>query len=58
MSYHVVPINDLEEHELSSSCKCNPKLTMENNEMIFIHNSYDLREIIEEVDEILNPKKT
>lgn len=54
MLIHIMPINDLEEHEESSTCKCSPKLIVENDEMIFIHNSYDGREYIEEVNEILN----
>lgn len=56
MSLHILPINDLKEHEESSTCECCPKLIIENGEMIFVHNSFDGREIIEEVNEILNNK--
>lgn len=48
MAIHILPINDLKEHEESSTCECNPKLMVENGEMIFVHNSFDGREEIEE----------
>lgn len=47
MAYHVLPVNDLKEHEESSTCACCPKLIIENGEMIFVHNSYDGREFLE-----------
>lgn len=56
MSLHIIPLNDLKEHEESSICECSPKLIIENGEMLFVHNAYDNREIIEEVNEILNNK--
>ena len=46
---HVTPIGDLEEHEESSTCKCKPRVIIENGEMICIHNSYDRRELKEEL---------
>ena len=57
MSLHIIPINDLKEHEECSTCECSPKSIIENGEMLFVHNAYDNREIIEEVNEILNNKK-
>lgn len=54
MALHVYPINDLKEHDLASTCECGPRLEIENGEMIFIHTSYDGREIIEQVNEILS----
>ena len=53
MPLHILPINDLKEHEESSTCECCLKLIIENGEMIFVHNSFDGREIIEEVNKIL-----
>lgn len=41
---NILPINDLEEHEELSTCKCCPNLILENGEMILIHNSFDKRE--------------
>lgn len=60
MIYHIIPINDLKEHEESSTGECNPKLLDEGDldgNMIIIHNSYDGREIIEQVNEIINGKR-
>ena len=49
---HVTPINDLEEHEESSTCKCQPSVIEENGELIIVHNSFDGREGVEWVNEI------
>jgi ascorbate-specific PTS system EIIC-type component UlaA len=57
MSIHILPINDLKEHEELSTCACNPKMLTENGEMIFVHNSYDGRELFEEINEYLNNKE-
>jgi len=48
MTYHVIPIDDLKEHTEDSTCECSPKLIFEDGEMIFIHNSYDGRELLED----------
>jgi hypothetical protein len=53
MATHVYPLNDLQEHILKSTCKCNPTVTVEYGEIIICHNSFDGREIIEQVNEIL-----
>ena len=53
MAIHVYPINDLKEHTLESTCDCCPTVTIQNGEMIVCHNSFDAREIIEEVHKIL-----
>lgn len=42
-TYHVVPIDDLKEHE-DKDCWCNPKLIIEEDIYIFIHTSLDGRE--------------
>ena len=47
MTYHVLPVNDIDEHEESSTCKCKPKVIFENEEMIITHNSFDKREVDE-----------
>lgn len=54
MTYHVLPINDLKEHEELSTCDCQPKVEFVDGNMLVIHNSYDGREIIEQVNEIIN----
>ena len=48
---HIIPIDDLEEHEELSTCKCNPRLIEENGEFLFVHNSFDKREVIERLFE-------
>lgn len=57
MSIHIIPVNDLKEHEELSTCACDPKMVIENGEMIFVHNSYDGRELFEEINEHLNNKE-
>ena len=62
-TYHVFPTNDLKEHLLKAfypvvgdpycPCECNPRLQVEENGLIFIHNSFDGREGVEWVNEIL-----
>jgi hypothetical protein len=49
MALHVLPINDIEEHEEATTCKCRPNVEFENGEMIVIHNSFDGRERVEEL---------
>jgi hypothetical protein len=51
MALHIIPLNDLEEHVEDSTCKCCPRLIMENGEMILVHNSFDGREIRERLEE-------
>lgn len=48
--WHLLPIDDLEEHEEESTCKCLPKSEiLENGDIMLIHNSFDKREVIEEL---------
>ena len=61
--YHVLPLNDLREHNevtieidfgLHSPCDCNPRLEDQpNGSWLVIHNSFDGREGVEWVNEIL-----
>ena len=54
MTYHILPIKDIEKHEEKSTCKCSPKCDiLENGDLMIIHNSFDGREYIEQVKEIL-----
>lgn len=39
---HIIPINDLREHAISSSCWCNPDI--EDDGDMIVHNSMDGRE--------------
>ena len=47
MSIHIIPRNDIKDHDESSTCDCKPELIMENGEMILVHNSFDGRELTE-----------
>jgi len=51
---NVIPIDDLKPHTEDSTCECQPRVYFENEEMIIIHSSFDGREALEEVNEILN----
>lgn len=54
MTYHVLPINDIKEHEELSTCHCKPNIVFENGHMIIIYNSFDGREIGEELINLIN----
>jgi len=67
-AFHVNPINDLKEHDLSipniipdketgkyCQCKCLPREEWENDCLIIIHNAYDGRQQLEQANDILNP---
>lgn len=56
MAIHIIPLNDTDEHEEESTCKCEPTLIEEEGDMIFIHNSFDGREGVEFANEILNKR--
>jgi len=51
--WNIMPTDEQEEHSFDTTCKCHPKVIEENGQMIVIHNSFDCREIIEQVKEIL-----
>jgi hypothetical protein len=57
MAINIYSLNDLQEHLMESTCPCNPSVIFENGEMIICHNFFDQREVIEEVNEILNKNK-
>jgi len=56
MIYHILPTNDLEPHEESSTCKCLPEVeVIDNGDMLIIHNSFDGREQVEKlVQDVFN----
>lgn len=56
--WHIYPVNDLEPHELKSTCHCQPAAQMmEFGDMMIVHNSFDGREGLEIVNQILEPEK-
>lgn len=50
---HVVPTNDIMEHTDDTTCSCNPKVECDG-ELFVIHNSFDGRELIEELLDAVN----
>lgn len=64
---HAYPIGDLQEHSLNtddtlvviikSDCPCEPRIGGNSPWWTIIHRSFDGREAIEEVNEILNSKQ-
>lgn len=55
MIWAVTPVNDTEKHEdFSSMCKCQPEVKVrEDGDLVYVHNSFDGRELIEQINEIL-----
>ena len=53
---NITPVNDIEPHTEESTCHCQPSVIYENGEMIIVHNSFDGRELFEEINEHLNKK--
>ena len=56
-TYHVIPNNDTRNHRESYICHCLPEVKHEGANMIIVHNSFDGREGVEWVNEIINTKK-
>jgi hypothetical protein len=45
MILHILPLNDIKEHEEKSTCECYPEVEiLENGDIMIIHNAYDGRE--------------
>lgn len=54
---HVHPLFDLLDHNFTSEkCHCEPRIVMENDEIIVVHSSYDGREGVEMMKEVLADK--
>lgn len=53
--WHVYPVGDTEEHEMSQNCKCKPVAKEEGDGLIIVHNSFDGREGVEWANEIICP---
>jgi hypothetical protein len=44
---HVIPVNDMREHDEQPGCWCEPRVEAEGEGVVIIHNSMDGRELIE-----------
>lgn len=55
-NWHILPTNDIKKHTEDSTCKCGPKVEIVegSGDLLIIHNSFDGREAVEWVEEILN----
>ena len=52
---HVYPVNDLREHITDEpGCLCDPEIRVEGATLIYIHNAFDHREIVEQAIDIMN----
>ena len=47
---HVLPVDDIKSHEENTKCHCNPKLEVIGANLLIVHNAFDHREIIEEIE--------
>jgi len=49
--WHILPVEDIEEHDEHVACKCDPRIeVVDNGDILIIHNSFDGREY-DEYDE-------
>jgi hypothetical protein len=52
---HVYPLDDLREHITDGpGCPCEPTVKVEGATLIYVHNAWDHREIIEQAIDIMN----
>ena len=51
---HIMPIDDIKPHYDSPDCTCQPRRELIENTVIYIHNSWDGREILEQAIHYLN----
>ena len=51
---HVLPVNDLREHEEKTECWCSPQHEYVGAGEVVIHNSMDGRELYERGERLLN----
>lgn len=45
MTWHILPVDDVRDHEESVDCPCEPEIQfMENGDLLVVHNAFDKRE--------------
>jgi len=49
---HVYPNYDWQEHILTESCRCTPRISREGLGVVVVHNSFDGREAFEKLDDL------
>jgi hypothetical protein len=50
---HILPMDEQDQHEFSSTCKCEPRVEIFENSIQIIHDAFDGRVAVERVNEIL-----
>ncbi len=48
---NILPKNDTKEHTEGTTCECIPKVEVTGFTLLIIHNAFDNREILEEIEE-------
>ena len=52
---HVYPVNDLRDHITDApGCPCEPRIEVEGATLIYVHNAWDYREIVEQAVGVIN----
>lgn len=51
---HITPVNDTQEHEKTTTCKCHPRIIECASEIIVVHDAFDGRLVVEIVNDLLN----
>ena len=49
---HVLPVNDILEHQECADCWCDPEIEVVGATLLIIHNSFDGREYKEIVEDV------
>ena len=55
---HTIPVRDTLEHSMSTRCDCRPKVSVKHSTLIITHNSFDNREVVEDMLEGLDINTT
>lgn len=51
---HVYPLNDTREHITDGpGCPCVPRVEVIGANLLYVHNSWDFREVFEEIDSLI-----
>ena len=49
---NILPKNDTKEHTEGATCECKPVVEVHGFSLLIIHNAFDNREILEEIEEM------
>jgi len=52
--YHIIPENDTYNHVTSDECECQPDVEMVKESLVITHYSFDGREVVEWVNNLIN----